>query len=77
MVLDATAKAEAEKEGAAVKRAEPSPRGFVENEWYEQVDLIRRTQPRRFFLFSPQTKRALSVYLDLKERHQQERQRAA
>lgn len=50
---------------------EPIPRGFCVNQWYEQVARIARDEPRRFFLFSPQTKHCLRVYLDLKERHQQ------
>lgn len=57
--------------------AEPTPRGFVENLWYEQVERIMRTDARRFFLFSPATKLALSAYLDLKERHRQQMKRAA
>jgi hypothetical protein len=31
------------------------------------VVTIMRSGPKRFFIFSPQTKYALSVYLDLKE----------
>jgi hypothetical protein len=51
-----------------MKPKEPMPKGFVENIWYEQVERIMRTDPKRFFLFSPATKYALSVYLDLKEK---------
>lgn len=49
-----------------MKRREPIPRGFVECLWYERVAEIMRTDRKRFFLFSPQTKRALSIYLDMK-----------
>ncbi len=37
--------------------------------WYEQVESIMRSDPKRFFLFSLQTKKALSVYLEMRERH--------
>jgi hypothetical protein len=60
-----------------MKQSEPTPHGFRVNEWYEQVEGIMRNDPKRFFLFSPQTKYALSIYLDLKERHQQRAERAA
>jgi hypothetical protein len=53
-----------------MKPKEPIPKGFVENIWYERVASIMRSDPKRFFLFSPQTKYALSVYLDLKDRHE-------
>jgi hypothetical protein len=56
-----------------MKQSEPTPKGFVENAFYEQVKRIMRGEPRRFFLFSPQTKYALSVYLDLKDRHEMRR----
>jgi hypothetical protein len=49
-----------------MKPREPTPRGFVENLWYEQVEMIMRTNPKRFFLFSPTTKRCFALYLDLK-----------
>jgi hypothetical protein len=52
-----------------MKPKQPTPKGFVENAWYEQVAHIMRSDPKRFFLFSPQTKYALSVYLEMKERH--------
>ncbi len=58
-----------------MKRAPVKP--FVESAWYEAVAHIMRTEPRRFFLFSPATKYCLSVYLDLKERHRQAEKRAA
>jgi hypothetical protein len=51
-----------------MKPKEPTPRGFCENAWYEQVASIMRTDPKRFFIFSPQTKYALSIYLEMKER---------
>lgn len=60
-----------------MKRREPIPRGFVINAWYEQVAHIMRTDPRRFFLFSPTTKYCLSVYLEMKERHERELKQAA
>jgi hypothetical protein len=59
-----------------MKHRKPQPRGFVENAWYELVAEIMRTDPKRFFLFSPATKYCLSVYLDLKEKSQL-RKRAA
>jgi hypothetical protein len=54
-----------------MKSKQPTPKGFVENLWYEHVTHIMRSDPKRFFLFSPATKYCLSVYLDLKEKHQQ------
>jgi hypothetical protein len=51
-----------------MKPPEPTPRGFVINAWYEQVASIMRTGPKRFFIFSPATKYALSIYLEMKER---------
>lgn len=56
---------------------EPTPRGFVENAWYEQVAHIMHTDPKRFFLFSPTTKYCLAVYLEMKERHEREMKEAA
>jgi hypothetical protein len=56
---------------------EPVPRGFVRNEWYEQVERIMRTDPARFRLFSPTTKYCLSVYLDLKASYQRRALQAA
>jgi hypothetical protein len=53
-----------------MKPKEPIPRVFVESAWYEQVAWIMRHEPKRFFLFSPQTKYCLSVYLEMKERAQ-------
>jgi hypothetical protein len=53
-----------------MKPKEPNPRGFVINVWYEQVAHIMRTDPKRFFIFSPQTKYALSIYLEMKERYE-------
>jgi hypothetical protein len=47
----------------------PEPRGFVENAFYENLAHIKRTDQKRFFLFSPASKHALSVYLSLKERY--------
>ena len=54
----------------------PIPRGFVVNEWNEQVERIMRTNPARFRLFSPATKYCLSVYLDLKAKSQRQTLRA-
>lgn len=48
----------------------PQPR-FVENAWYEAVEKIMRSDPKRFFLFSPATKKCLALYLDLKREHEQ------
>jgi hypothetical protein len=60
-----------------MKQSEPNPRGFVENAWYEAVARIAESEPRRFFLFSPQTKHCLRVYLELKVKAQGEYKRAA
>lgn len=43
---------------------------FVESSWYEAVDTIRQTDPRRFASFSTVTTRCLEIYLDMKARHQ-------
>lgn len=59
-----------------MKRREPILGGFVENAWYERVAEIMRTDPKRFFLFSPSTKYALSIYLDLKERYRAKKRAA-
>ncbi len=53
-----------------MKNGERAPKGFVECPWYERVAEIMRTDRKRFFLFSPQTKRALEVYLTMKARAQ-------
>jgi hypothetical protein len=60
-----------------MKPREPQPKGFITNAWYEQVAHIMRTDPKRFFLFSPTTKYCLSVYLEMKERHAREMKLAA
>jgi len=60
-----------------MKRPEPIPRGFVCNAWYEQVASIMRSDPKRFFLFSPTTKYCLAVYLEMKERYEREMKLAA
>jgi hypothetical protein len=54
-----------------MKRREPTPKGFTYNLWYEQVEFIMRNEPKRFFLFTPQTKTALAVYLEMKRRHEE------
>jgi hypothetical protein len=54
-----------------MKKREPTPRGFVINAWYEEIDRIRREEPRRYFLFSPVTKHCLFIYLMMKQRHEQ------
>jgi hypothetical protein len=59
-----------------MQQREPTPR-FVECAWYERVASIMRTDPKRFFLFSPQTKYVLSVYLNLKDQHEREQQQKA
>jgi hypothetical protein len=59
------------------RHVEPTPRGFVTNAWYEQVAQIMRSDPQRFFLFSPTTKYCLSVYLEMRERHAREMKLAA
>ena len=58
-----------------MKPQPPQPR-FVINEWYEAVERIMRTDPKRFFLFSPATKKCLALYLNLKREHD-EMKRAA
>jgi hypothetical protein len=60
-----------------MKAREPIPKGFVTNAWYEAVAEIMRSDPKRFFLFSPTTKYCLSVYLEMKERHEREMKQAA
>ena len=50
-----------------MKPQPPQPH-FEESAFYEQIAHIMRTDPRRFFIFSPATKYALSVYLEMKER---------
>ncbi|MDQ3818524.1 MAG: hypothetical protein M3362_12725 [Acidobacteriota bacterium] len=45
----------------------PSPH-FEVSAWYEQVNRIRLTDSKRFFLFSPTTKRCLEIYLEMKHR---------
>jgi hypothetical protein len=51
-----------------MKPKEPTPRAFVISLWYEQVNHIRLTDPRRYFIFSPTTKHCLFVYLMMKQR---------
>jgi hypothetical protein len=60
-----------------MKRVQPTLPGFVESAWYEAVASIMRNEPKRFFLFSPQSKYCLSVYLDLKEKHHRQMKAAA
>ncbi|HKC62044.1 MAG TPA: hypothetical protein VKB86_00295 [Pyrinomonadaceae bacterium] len=50
-----------------MKTKAPSPH-FEICAWYEQVNRIRLTDPKRFFLFSPVTKRCLVIYLEMKRR---------
>src|SRR5437016_1219561 len=50
-----------------VKPRKPEPH-FEVCEWYEQVNRIRLEYPRRYFLFSPVTKRCLFIYLMMKQR---------
>lgn len=45
---------------------EYTPRGRVYSSHYEGMLTIMRTEPGRFRRFSPQSKLALAVYLDLK-----------
>jgi hypothetical protein len=50
-----------------MKPKQPLPH-FEPCAWYEAVAHIMRTDPKRFFIFSTQTKYALSIYLEMKER---------
>jgi hypothetical protein len=59
-----------------MKPKTPQPH-FEPCAWYEQVAQIMRTDPKRFFVFSPQTKYALSIYLEMKERAEQKARLAA
>lgn len=54
------------------KAASPQPH-FEICAWYEQVNHIRLTDQRRYFLFSPVTKRCLEIYLEMKARAQMRR----
>lgn len=53
----------------------PQPH-FEESAFYEQVAHIMRTRPETFRVFSPQTKYALSIYLEMKERHERQAEAA-
>lgn len=59
-----------------MKPKEPQPHAFVISLWYEQVEHIMRTDPKRFFLFSPTTKRCLALYLDWKREAEQMKEAA-
>ena len=59
-------------------KQKPSPQPHFEvSTWYELIAHIMRTDAKRFFIFSPQTKYALSVYLEMKERTEQKARLAA
>jgi hypothetical protein len=59
-----------------MKPKEPQPRAFVTSAFYEAVETIMRTDPKRFFLFSPTTKRCLALYLDWKREAEARREAA-